>query len=99
MEALADGSNLEPELITQFLTALTGEPTTSPVEDLEYLTAHGIAAVINAMDALPILKGKLFAQCRWLAEQLGGEVAHTFTVSGLHGETVKAPHHHKSLNG
>ena len=91
MDALADGSNLNPPLIEEFLEELTGEPLTSTVEDLSCLTAKGIAAVINALKTKPVIKGKLFAQCRWLAEHLGGEVAYTFTLSGLHGEPIAAP--------
>ena len=81
-DALADGSNLSPGLIEEFLEELTGEPLTSTVEELSFLTAKGIAAVINALKTKPVFKGKLFAQCRWLADQLGGG-------SGIHLHAIR----------
>ena len=45
----------------------------------------------SSHDSKPNYQGKLFAQCRWFAEQVGGEVVYTFTLSGLHDEPVQAP--------
>ena len=92
IDTLPDGYGIPHDILTTFIRdGLGAEPDDMPESDFAYLTAKGVSTIVRAMTVSPIIKGKLFAQCRWLAAELGGEVAYTFTLSGLHDEPIQAP--------
>ena len=92
----ADGLTWLPE---RFLRALGAGPD-EPIQSLADCTAKGIAEIIRNLTGgatgedlntpAPLLaKSRLFKTSRSLAEGLGGEIAYSFTLTGLHDEPLK----------
>ena len=93
-KALTDGSDLEPAMFAAFIYDLGGVEETILVTDFAFFTARGVSLVIRSMRSENgpvnlLSQGKLFAQCRWIAINLGGEAAHTFSLTGLQDEPLQ----------
>lgn len=69
---------------------------TSPLSDFSLFPARGVAAILRSLTsagepASLVVQSNLFAQCQWLADHLGSNIAYTFARTGLQGEDMQGP--------
>ena len=82
--------------LREVLVNKLGASATTRAEGFAFFTARGVAEVVRNLivtteqalgaPAPPLSKAKLFRQRRFLAERLGGDLGHSFTLTGLHEE-------------
>ena len=90
LDALMVECDLDPSLMRDLLEILGFKPEESLIEDLSYLSAQPIAAAILAVEGPnPLIRGKLFAQFKYVAHYLGGTISHSFHIRGLYGEPLE----------